>query len=437
MNSYFNRKLSLLLGLFLLALPFQSSAHAPDQSYVFLKVFENTVGGVVEITTKDINKALDLNLQEGLTMDGLNPHLARIKEYVLGRVAFRSSLGAHAIKFTEIGLLELDDLGEFVQLNFELEGVTAVPDALDIKYEVLFDKDPTHQGLLVVAYNWRAGIFDNEAQVSLIFDSGDTEQQLDLTESSVMKGFWAMIKQGVWHIWIGIDHILFLLALVLPAVVRRLRKEKKEGEEKKKWSLKDIDVHKQLSPKGLEAATKTWTPVERFRPALMYVIKIVTFFTIAHTITLSLAALGLVRLPSQLVESIIAFSIALAAYHNITPLFGKRDWLIAFGFGLFHGFGFASVLGEIGLRGEFMTLSLLGFNLGVELGQLAIICLIFPILYFFRLSKHYPKVLIYGSVFLIAVALYWFVERSFDVNFLLDDFVGRAFRKVLRIVGLL
>lgn len=437
MNTFITRKLTVLFAIFIMAIPYALQGHAPDQSYVFMKIYEDKVGGVIEITTKDLNKALDLNFPKGLTMEQLTPHLERIKSYVLGKVGFRSIAGDHPIKFLEVGLLDMDDLGEFVQLNFELGRTTPIPDALDVQYEVLFDKDPNHQGLLVVAYNWKAGIFDNEAQVSLVYDSGSGIQELDLTESSVMKGFWAMIKQGVWHIWIGLDHILFLLALVLPAVAIRLRKEKKEGVEKKKFSLKDIDVHKQLSPAGLKAAMKNWIPVEKFRPALIYVVKIVTYFTIAHTITLSLAALGVVKLPSAMVEAIIAFSIALAAYHNISPLFGKRDWLIAFGFGLFHGFGFASVLGEIGLRGEFMTLSLLGFNLGVELGQLAIICVMFPVLYFIRKSTYYPKILIYGSVFLIAIALYWFVERSFDVNFLLDDFVGRAFRKVLRIVGIL
>ena len=437
MNTVFTRKLAAGLAIAIMALPFSVQGHAPDQSYVFMKIYEDKVGGVIEITTDDLNKALDLYFPKGLTMEQLTPHLDRIKSYVLSKVEFRSMAGEHPIIFLETSLLDMDDLGEFVQLNFELGRTTPTPDALDVKYEVLFDKDPNHQGLLVVAYNWKAGIFDNEAQVSLVFDSGSGIQELDLTESSVMKGFWAMIKQGVWHIWIGLDHILFLLALVLPAVAVRLRRAEKEGEEKKKFSWKDIDVHKILSPSGLKAAMQNWIPVERFRPALIYVVKIVTYFTIAHTITLTLAALGVVKLPGALVESIIAFSIALAAYHNISPLFGNRDWLIAFGFGLFHGFGFASVLGEIGLRGEFMILSLLGFNLGVELGQLAIICVMFPILFFIRKSKYYPKILIYGSVFLIAIALYWFVERSLDVNFLLDDFVGRAFRKVLRIFGLL
>ena len=86
-----------------------------------------------------------------------------------------------------------------------------------------------------------------------------------------------------------------------------------------------------------------------------------------------MAALGIARLPSRLVEAIIAASIAVAALYNLYPRVRVREWMIAFGFGLFHGFGFANVLNEMGLERRFMVLSLLGFNLGVELGQLAVL----------------------------------------------------------------
>ena len=161
---------------------------------------------------------------------------------------------------------------------------------------------------------------------------------------------------------------------------------------------------------------RSWLPVLRFGPAFWYILTIVTFFTIAHSVTLALAALDVINLSSRVVESIIAISIALAAVHNITPIFKGREWLIALIFGLFHGFGFASVLGEKGLSGDYMVLSLLGFNLGVELGQVAIICLAFPVLFLLRKSIAYPKIVTYGSVLLILISLYWFIERAFEVD---------------------
>jgi hypothetical protein len=215
-----------------------------------------------------------------------------------------------------------------------------------------------------------------------------------------------MIKSGIWHIWMGFDHILFLLALLLPSVLRFRSKDE----------VLPVGVHNNV-----------WKPVERFKAALKNVIKIVTFFTIAHSITLCLAAFQIISLHPRLIESIIAISIALAAIHNIYPLLSRKEWLIAFVFGLFHGFGFASVLAEKGLGGSYLGLSVFGFNLGVEIGQLAIIALVFPILYLLRKTFLYPKIRVFGSIFLIFISLYWFIERAFGVDFP----VGRIIWKIL------
>jgi len=148
----------------------------------------------------------------------------------------------------------------------------------------------------------------------------------------------------------------------------------------------------------------------------MNVVKIITFFTIAHSLTLCLAAFQIISLPPRLIESIIAISIALAAIHNIYPQFSGKEWLIAFVFGLFHGFGFASVLAEKGLAGNYLGLSIFGFNLGVEVGQLAIILVVFPILFLLRKTVLYPKIRVFGSIILIFFSLYWFIQRFFGVN---------------------
>ena len=180
--------------------------------------------------------------------------------------------------------------------------------------------------------------------------------------------------------------LLFIIALILPAVVRRNE-------------------------------NRQWEPVEGFRAALIYVIKVITLFTIAHSVTLSLAALEVVQLPSRLVESIIALSIVAAAVDIVFPIFGKRIWIVVFVFGLFHGFGFASILSDLGIPGRYMALSLLGFNLGVEIGQVAIICAVFPLLFYVRNLRFYPRVVLRaGAAMLILVAMYWFIERAFDVD---------------------
>jgi len=381
------------------------SAHAPDQSYLYLRIYKQSIEGRYELTAKDMNKAFGLNLPDELSLQLVEPHLPKIYEYFKSRSNFKDNGKTYDVKFTEPTILELNDKYDYVRFHFDLQGVEVVPDELDIFYNVLFDKDSKHKGMLIVEYNWKAGIVDNEAMFSNVYSGDNTQQTLSLKDASIMKGFIALVKLGIWHIWIGLDHILFILALILPSVVRR----------------KESDI-----PLSLSTAHDSWMPVERFKPAFMYIVKIITFFTIAHSITLALASLQIINMPSWFVESIIALSIALAAFHNIKPIVKSKEWIIAFAFGLFHGFGFASVLGEKGLGGDYMVLSLLGFNVGVELGQLLIICMIFPVLYVIRKLKLYPAIIKYGSILLIFISIYWFIERAFDVDLTLGTYFWNA-----------
>ena len=126
-------------------------------------------------------------------------------------------------------------------------------------------------------------------------------------------------------------------------------------------------------------STKRWAAAPSFKAAFADVFKVVTAFTVAHSITLSLAALGVISLPSRLVESAIAVSVVLAALNNVRSVVYGGRWIIAFCFGLIHGFGFASVLTDLGLPQESMLLALVAFNLGVELGQLAIVAVFLPL----------------------------------------------------------
>ncbi len=390
---------AILTVLFSILFSTYSFSHAPDQSYIYLRVYKDAIGGRFEYTAKDMNMALGLNLADKLTEEAIQPHLKTIQDYILSRSSFKSDGKNYPIRFTDFTILSLDEMEDFTRFNFELEGVEKIPEELDIEYAVLFDKNPIHRGMLIVEHNWKAGIVNNEAMFSNVYSGSDTNQSLSLKDASLWKGFVALVKLGIWHIWIGLDHILFIVALILPAVVRRKYEENS-------WH---------------------WQGVDSFKSAFWYIIKIITFFTIAHSITLALASLNIINLSSRLVESIIAISIALAALHNITPIFKSKEWIIAFGFGLFHGFGFASVLGEKGLGGDFMVWSLLGFNIGVEIGQVLIICAVFPILFLLRNLKIYPAIIKYGSFVLIFISIYWFIERGFEVDLPLGAIIRKVF----------
>jgi hypothetical protein len=193
------------------------------------------------------------------------------------------------------------------------------------------------------------------------------------------------VHEGIWHIWLGYDHVLFLLALLLPAVLRRV--------------------------------AGRWEPTQNFLSALWEVLAIVTAFTIAHSITLGLATLGLIALPSRLVESAIAGSVVFAGISNLYPVLIQRRQLVAFLFGLIHGFGFATVLSDLGLPKGSLALSLVSFNLGVEIGQLAIVAVFLPLAYGLRKSWTYQRlVLVSGSLGIATLACAWLIERTFDLK---------------------
>lgn len=415
--------IKIILTAILISFSISLWAHQPDHSFIYIRVYEETgIEGRFELNVNDINKHLGLNLPKNPALEEVRPYEEELKAYILKNAAFSSIDGPYEIYFTgELSKLYVG-FGTFINFHFELKDTASLPDELEVHFSVFLNENPDQINMLGVEYNWKAGLINNESLIALEFTQGDDTKTLDLTDTSLWKGFEMMVKQGIWHIWIGLDHILFLLALILPSVVRR--KKLPAG-----------------SPVTLKSIVFSWEPVMKFKPAFIYIIKVITFFTIAHTITLSLAALDIINLPSRLVESVIALSIGLAALHNIIPIFKGRDWIIAFGFGLFHGFGFASVLGDLGFRGEFLTLSLLGFNIGVEIGQVVIIALIFPFLYLLRKKTIYQPSLAIVSALLIVISLYWMTERTFDVDYPLDEsiinFTKRSIRGIAEPLGLL
>ena len=212
-------------------------------------------------------------------------------------------------------------------------------------------------------------------------------QAFALNTPPVTSPLGTFFREGVWHIWSGYDHLLFLLALLLPGVLRR--------------------------------RAGVWQPVTDARAAFFNVLKIVSAFTLAHSLTLSCAALGLIHLPTRLVESAIAASVILAAINNLVPAWSERSWLMAFGFGLLHGFGFANALRDLGLHPGQLAVTLFGFNLGVEIGQLAIVAVFLPLALSARHWRAYPAlVLRTGSVAILVVAAVWFAERVGDFKWL-------------------
>jgi len=343
-----------------------AQAHKPSDSYLSLEARDNVLHGQWDIALRDLEFALGLDADGdgAITWGELRRKHAEIAAYAFARLALRGC----AIKPDAL-LVDQHTDGAYAALQFTAACGEALPRPLELEYSLFADLDPTHRGLLRA----RTG----SQTVTAVLGPDQPRLKLDPHGRSRWEQFLDYGREGVWHIWIGFDHVLFLLSLLLPAVL--------------------------VAP--------------RFAPAFWDVFRVVTAFTVAHSITLALAALSVVALPSRLVESAIAASVLLAALNNLWPVVQRGRWLVAFTFGLIHGFGFASVLADLGLPQENLLLALVGFNLGVEAGQLCIVAVFLPFAYALRHTWMYRRmVLVGGSALIVVIAALWMVERVFDLQ---------------------
>lgn len=357
-----------------------ASAHKASDSYLTLTRAGSdaaAISGRWDIALRDLDNAitLDTNGDGDISWGEVRAKHRSIAGYALSRLTVESNGASCSITAGE-QLIEQHSDGAYTVLL--LTGNCPQPGAaLTVDYRLLFDIDPQHRGLLQYV---EAG-----AAHSVIFGAELHRQSIGGAETGPFEQLRQYVRDGVWHIWLGFDHILFLLSLLLPAVLLR---------------------------RG-----RVWLPATSFGATAIDVAKIVTAFTIAHSITLTLATLGVVSPNARWIESGIALSVALAALNNIFPLVRHGRWIAAFGFGLIHGFGFASALKDLGLPTGSLALSLFGFNVGVELGQLVIVALFLPVAFALRGTWAYRRgILAGGSVAIAAIASVWLVERAFNLS---------------------
>ncbi|HEV7414193.1 MAG TPA: HupE/UreJ family protein [Casimicrobiaceae bacterium] len=367
----------LLFALWTATMP--ASAHKASDSYLTLTRTGGDsaeVSGRWDIALRDVDNAitLDTNGDGDISWGEVRAKHRSIADYALSRLTVESNGASCSITAGE-QLIEQHSDGAYTVLL--LTGHCPRPGAaLTVDYRLLFDIDPQHRGLLQYV---EAG-----AAHSVIFGVDSHRQSIGGAETGRLEQLRQYVRDGVWHIWLGFDHILFLLSLLLPAVLLR---------------------------RG-----RVWLPAISFGATAIDVARIVTAFTIAHSITLTLATLDVVSPNARWIESGIALSVALAALNNIFPLVRHGRWVAAFGFGLIHGFGFAGALNDLGLPTGSLVLSLFGFNAGVELGQLAIVALFLPVAFALRGTWAYRRaILAGGSAAIVAIASVWLIERAFNL----------------------
>ncbi|HKC49475.1 MAG TPA: HupE/UreJ family protein [Myxococcota bacterium] len=349
-----------------------AEAHKASDAFFDLTVTGSSVAGRLDVALRDLDLALALDADGdgALTWGEVRARRADIEAYALARVSFAGDGDACPARATDFAIDSHSD-GAYAVLSLAAR-CAREPARLRIEYALLFEHDALHRGILRLTTP--GGV------ETAIFAPDARAQELALDGSGRLRRFATFVHEGVHHIASGADHIAFLVALLLPAV--------------------------------LIGGAAQWRPAPAFRPVLREVLKLVTAFTAAHSLTLSLATLGFVRVSSRLVESLIALSVLVCALANLRPTAPRLGVAFAFGFGLVHGLGFASALADLGSDAMTRLATLLGFNLGVELGQLALVAVFLPLAFAVRGSTLYRRGFVAGGSLAVAgLGSIWFTER--------------------------
>jgi hypothetical protein len=256
----------------------------------------------------------------------------------------------------------------------------APADRLTFRYDVIFHHLVTHTAVVTLANDWRNGVTADRPVLLGTMRDTNAAIAIDRSGGSWLRGFAAMFRLGARHIAEGTDHLLFLLALILPA--------------------------------PLVAGGWRWGGYAGGKTALRRIVQVVTAFTLGHSVTLVIGALGWARLPGAVVESAIALSILVSAVHALVPIFRGREVYIAGGFGLVHGLAFAATLTDFGLDPWTLVSSVLGFNLGIEAVQLLVILAVMPWLLLLARSRAYGPFRVAGAAVTGLAAAAWLAERA-------------------------
>ncbi|ROQ19898.1 HupE/UreJ protein [Marinimicrobium koreense] len=356
------------------------SAQAHQLSTAYLSGDLGATGKVqLELQTRlyDLERAvgMDTNRDGELLWGEVLDNAATLETYLQDRINLRR--GDRPCNLSFAGPWKVDEHYGEAYLVTSLQAQCPLSGDLTLVYQAFFEQQPEHK-LLVNFRSEAPGSSDTDSSYR-VMDRSQQEMILGGREGNLMLTIKDFVKEGIVHIWIGLDHILFLVSLLLTSVLMR--------------------------------ASGQWQPEVSVRRVVTNAVWIVTAFTLAHSVTLTATALGWVQPSSRWVEVAIALSVALAALNNVFPVVTRLSG-ITFAFGLIHGFGFAGVLGELGVPADQVLPTVLAFNLGVEIGQLAIVLVLLPCLMLLRHYRWFRGILVPAASVLIAgLAIYWVMTR--------------------------
>ena len=365
-----------------------ASAHDVPPSLVMLDIGRQAIGVEMQLPLSELGTALQLPLASQ-PLSAVADDQARIEQYVRERFAIRGRDGQGWTM--HIGPMELKKTANanwtsndwlVLHANFEAPaGMSTEVFALDDS--VIIERVVSHQAMIYVRRDVRNSLLGDHPLPIATAGFGNTHIQVDGSGGSWWQGFGHLFSLGLHHIAEGTDHMLFLLALLLPA--------------------------------PLLAVRARWGDTRGVRASVRAIVGIVSGFTVGHSISLALAACGVVEVPTRLIEVLVAASILVSALHAWRPIFAGREIWIASAFGLVHGLAFAETLSGLDFDGATLALSLVGFNLGIEAMQLAVIAAVLPLLLLLATMRGYAAIRTAGAAFAAACAAGWVGERAFGL----------------------
>jgi HupE / UreJ protein len=392
------------LAALLVALP--AGAHPALTSAVFLDLGERSVEAELQLPLDQLGLALErpLDARPGfVTVADIGPDLpGYLASHVVATTRDERPFRVEVLS-TAIQLIDgTDHLVAHLVLRPPVGAPTTV---FSLRYDVILHRVVTHKIFLSIRRDFRNAVFSQHPELVGVFRFQRDTLLIDRSKGSWWRGFGSVFVLGARHIAEGTDHLLFLLVLLLPA--------------------------------PLLARGGRWRTAGSAGRSVKEVLKIVTAFTVGHSITLVCAATNLLHVPSRPVEILIALSILVSAVHALRPLFPGREFFVAAGFGLIHGLAFAAILADFGFDSWTLGMSVLGFNLGIEAMQLGVVLLIMPWLVLLSRSEAYPALRIGGASFAAVAACGWLGERALKLQNPVAPVVDLVFQRGIYVAGLL
>ncbi|MCF8325288.1 MAG: HupE/UreJ family protein [Leadbetterella sp.] len=396
----------------------QVFAHPMPNSIVLLNVHEKNIFGEIQLPLSELQSAIGNSVNDN--SEQLIERLGELlKKYLKDHIKPKTLDGKPwSIELGEMNLVETKSKlsGDYKELVVAFS--MAPPINYDLRnfyfdYDVILHNVASHKAIIAIKQDWQQGIVHEDSSVQEvgviewdIVNNNLKPFQISLDQGSWWLGFKSMVLLGIKHISEGTDHLMFLFVLILPVPLLI---------ENKKWGKK-----------------------QSLKISLIKIFKIVTAFTIGHSFSLLFGALNWIVLPTKPIEILIGISILVSAIHAIRPIFPDKETYISLGFGLIHGLAFAFTLQDLSLNTTRMILSILGFNIGIELMQIFIIFITIPLLIIISRSKIYNPFKILGAFIGILAALGWIFERITDKSNFITELINVLVSKPIFILwGLL